>query len=397
MAQNIANDRDDEEDKDAYSSVTNQPSKPELSIPGQIQSTLDSGDDPNALDLDAASKADPKVQQYISQLLAGKNASSSSDDPLMQQYDQKEKDLQGFRQAQMQANAMNNIGQSFAQAAQGANAPVQNTALYKNIEDQNKIVSKGAEEDLDRRQKVTNAIEQRKSREQIAGDSQALRGQIASDSLAGRQAQASAVASSKADAEENKMSQALKDDLDPNKARGGNLASNQKRVDSADRVKALLAQVHNNPDPRQMEELAISTQSLLSNSGSPGAEQVRALIPQTALGSANKFVEWISNNPTGTGQQAFVTRMAETVDRERSLAQQQVQKAQTQRLSAHSKFQSKYPDSYNAITRSYGLSGDSEGDDGSEASSPNVGKIVNHNGKMYRVGTDGDSLEEVAM
>lgn len=154
----------------------------------------------------------------------------------------------------------------------------------------------------------------------------------------------------------NKARVALSNDLDPNKARGGNLAKNQDLVNQADRLKTLVTSVPDgNLDQRQQEELAIGLNRLLSGSSSSAVSQVKALVPSTAIGNAQKLKEWLFNDPQGVNQQAFVKRMAETVDREREVAQQKVVQAQVQRIAAHKWLRDNDPETYNQILSSYGI------------------------------------------
>lgn len=162
-----------------------------------------------------------------------------------------------------------------------------------------------------------------------------------------------------ADYEKNeKLATALKQDLDPNAARGGNFAMNQKRVDQADRLMGLIKDSSgniSNLDSRQTEELAIGLNSMLSGSGQGSANQVAALVPSTVRGDANKLKEWLTNEPTGSDQQAFVQRMADTVQRERDIAANQVKNVQLARLAAHSGLQQKAPDLYANVIHGYGI------------------------------------------
>ncbi len=152
---------------------------------------------------------------------------------------------------------------------------------------------------------------------------------------------------------------ALKDDLDPNKARGGNLAKNQEMLNRSDRLKTLYGKTDNgdvrNLDRREQEELAIGLQAMLSG-GHGSVEQVKNLVPQSARGDALKFKEWLLNEPTGLDQTEFVKKMAATVDREHQTIEDQLRQAQVQRLSAHGKLKKEDPDSYNQVLTSYGIS-----------------------------------------
>lgn len=200
--QSYLNLEDELEDRDTnpYSSITDREPLEDLS-PGGMADDMEEDD----ADLGSPLPLHPAVKNHIQQKMAAKAAAvpvPSSDeekdapvdkndytqDPLMQQYLAKEKDLQNFRQAQLGANGIANFGQAAAQAAQGANAPVQDNALFKNIQEQGKEMLKSNEEDVDRRQKVINAIEQRKSREGIASDNRASRESTARSNLSARQA-----------------------------------------------------------------------------------------------------------------------------------------------------------------------------------------------------------------
>lgn len=98
-----------------------------------------------------------------------------SSDPLMKQYEAKEQDLQDYRQAQLEANRSLSLGQAVAQAAQGANTPTSSTDLFKNVQEGGKELLQSTEGDLDRRQKIVNAIEQRQSREAVTNNTNAYR------------------------------------------------------------------------------------------------------------------------------------------------------------------------------------------------------------------------------
>lgn len=198
----------------------------------------------------------------------------------------------------------------------------------------------------------------------------------------------------------DRLSMNLKDDLDPDKARAGNLAANQKKVYQADRLSALVKDSNgniSNLDQRQIEELAIGANSLLSNSNTSAVSQVKALVPQTIVGDASKLKEWLTNDPTGTNQVAFVKKLSDTVDRERNVAVDQVKNAQVQRLSAYSKLRNGRPDEYNAIVSAYGINPSTDIDANgkyvpqvrgqADASTPKL-VTVTQNGQTFQVPED---------
>jgi hypothetical protein len=351
---------------------------------------------------DASSKApSDQVMQYI----LNKNSSSQpsnklQDDPLMAQYLKEQSDLDDYRKVKLQADTATNIGQSLSQMALGANAPQPNP-VYKNIDTQNQELLGSKEQDMDRRRKVLDAIEARKSREEIASGNRDMRQAIADAANKDRALRQKELSASKQESQVNKWMNSMKDDLDPNKARGGNMAFNQRKVDQAERLSGLIHDTHGNIanlDSRQIEELAIGLNSMLSNSNSSAVSQVEALVPKTAIGNSTKLQEWLSNNPTGVNQIAFVQKMADTVEREKNIASSQVKKAQRQRLAAYEKFKQAAPDEYNQLLNSYGLN-EPEEKPLPVASNPKSayqpGQLVKVRGKMYRVGADGNDLEEV--
>jgi hypothetical protein len=331
-----------------------------------------------------------------------KNPSIESD-PMMQQYLKNKSELDDAQLAKIESDRITNLGQSFSQLAQGTNAPKDNP-VFKSIQGQNTELLGSKEKDQDLRRKVMDAIEARNSRESIAKDNRLSRQTIVDSLNKDRALKRDELSSHKVDQQVNKWANALKDDLDPNKARGGNMSFNQKKVDQAERLEGLIKDSSgniSNLDSRQVEELAIGLNSMLSNSSSSAVSQVEALVPKTALGNASKLKEWLTNNPTGMNQMAFVKRMADTVTREKTIASNQIKKAQKQRLSAYSKFKDADPDQYNQILNAYGLN---ENPDDAEPKNQDMtppktgyqaGSLVKVRGKMYRVGSDGDSLEEV--
>lgn len=164
-----------------------------------------------------------------------------------------------------------------------------------------------------------------------------------------------------ADAREtNKEVKALKDDLDPNKARGGNLAKSQAMINSADRVQTLFSQFPDGNIPAaQTHELASAVASLVSGGSSPQSQQqINSIVPSSARGNAEAMISWLTNEPRGQQQQKFMQLLQHTAEREKALAQRQVKIAQIQRLSAYENLKQKNPKIYNGILSAYGISPD---------------------------------------
>lgn len=143
--------------------------------------------------------------------------------------------------------------------------------------------------------------------------------------------------------------------LDPSKARGGAFSVSKNVFDQAERLESMSNAAKGNPDKRQMEELAIGINKMLSGSSSPAQQQVSALIPQSLSGDVNKLREWLVNEPTGTGQQEFVKRLSDTVAREKATASDQMKRTQFSRAARMSDLEKSSPDAFYNKLESYGL------------------------------------------
>lgn len=153
-----------------------------------------------------------------------------------------------------------------------------------------------------------------------------------------------------------KLADALKKDLDADAGRTGNFGKISNTVINAEKLQQLTQQhPDGNLDPRQMEEYALGLANMLSGSSGAARSQVEALVPHTIMGNAQKMKEWLLNDPQGAEQQNFVKRMAETVEREKALAEEQLNKVREQRLTSHSKLAKQDPETYKAILKGYGL------------------------------------------
>jgi len=180
--------------------------------------------------------------------------------------------------------------------------------------------------------------------------------------------------------------------------RSGQAGAVQGKVNAAEAAEALIDQGKNQKnglDARQIEELAQSTARLLGG-GATASARVDALVPHTLFGRAQSLKEWLSNNPQGSGQEAFVQRMEETVAREKALAQKQMRQYQIEGLAAHSSLKKRNPDLYNSILRSKGIddsiidkNGRYKEPKSSESSNPSDSvKMIDPNGVVRMINKD---------
>lgn len=169
----LQSDDDREDDGAPYDTVSDRVGTPDFAAP---QSSIS-----DAVKSSIAQKAAPPPAAPSPSL------DSLLKDPLMSVYNQDQAKLDQSRQAKIRGDLIANIGQSFSQASLGAGAP-KPTNLYENIDKQNQEVQKYGEDDAERRQKVIQSIEQRKSREGVASENRLGRQALAQNSLASKDA-----------------------------------------------------------------------------------------------------------------------------------------------------------------------------------------------------------------
>lgn len=154
----------------------------------------------------------------------------------------------------------------------------------------------------------------------------------------------------------DKYSKDLKKDLDADATRAGNFGKISEKVQSSERLETLVkAFSDGNLPPAQTEELALGMVSMLAPGGGQSREQVKAVVPHSALGDASKFKNWLFNEPGGANQQKFVQMMADTIAREKETALNQLNNIRASRLPAHARLKSLAPDQYDSLIRSYGI------------------------------------------
>lgn len=104
---------------------------------------------------------------------------------------------------------------------------------------------------------------------------------------------------------------------------------------SAEKIETLANSMNpNDLDQRQITEIARNLDGMLSN-GQPTVSGMNKLLPASARGSASKIAEYIMNLPKGAQQGEFVTRMMDTVRREKDLADTQMRRTQGKLLSSY--------------------------------------------------------------
>lgn len=151
----------------------------------------------------------------------------------------------------------------------------------------------------------------------------------------------------------------LSEALDPSKQRQGAFGVSKQVFDRAERLETLANAIPDgNLDRRQIEELAIGLNAMLSGSNTGAQEQVKSLVPQSIWGNTAKLTEFLANNPTGTQQQEFVKRMLGSVAREKETARRQINRTQFGRVASYSDLEKTDPEGFADVLRSQGVDPD---------------------------------------
>lgn len=176
-----------------------------------------------------------------------------------------------------------------------------------------------------------------------------------SDQQIKRESAADAQQEKEAQSLREKLSKALNPDISSRSGNFGQISANYMR---GRRLNALVGDYLTDPsklnlDPRQSEELAIGLAGMLGTNVSPTDARVAGLVPHTWSGKLANVQEWITSNPTGTKQQAFVKRMLETVHREMDISTDAMNEIRARSLPAFKKLQKLDPAGYQSILDEY--------------------------------------------
>ena len=150
------------------------------------------------------------------------------------------------------------------------------------------------------------------------------------------------------------------DALDPNRYRAGAFGASKAVFDRGERLESMIDYANKyqqgGADSRQIVELATGFQAQLTGGNARGNyQQVQDLIPHTLVGNVQKMTEWLTNNPQGAKQQAFVDRMMQSVHRENATVQAQMDRTRFQRIAGFEPWMQRNPDQAENIMRSYGV------------------------------------------
>lgn len=106
----------------------------------------------------------------------------------------------------------------------------------------------------------------------------------------------------------------------------------------------------------EMTELGTGMAGLLTGQNRVNFEMVKDLVPQSAQGSINDVISWLTNDPKGRDQQAFVDRLTNTIQREQDLSTQQMHELRRSTIAAHRSLYNADPSRMYQVGNSNGLS-----------------------------------------
>ena len=102
-------------------------------------------------------------------------------------------------------------------------------------------------------------------------------------------------------------------------------------------------------DNRDMQEMAIITNNLLTNGQTSAAGAIQKLVPKTFSGDTAKWLEFITNEPQSVEAQDFVKNFKNIADRERIAGDKALKTMLGSNVSAFYKLRERQPDVYQSI------------------------------------------------
>lgn len=148
--------------------------------------------------------------------------------------------------------------------------------------------------------------------------------------------------------------------LDPSYYRAGAFGDSKKVFDRGEALQSLYNAGSAQPgglDKRQIEELTIGYQNMLSRGGN-SVTQVDALLPKSIVGNVNALTEWLTNNPKGSDQMKFVDRVHSGIEREMATVQTQMDRTRMSRIATFDPWIQRNPEQARNMMMSYGINPD---------------------------------------
>jgi hypothetical protein len=152
----------------------------------------------------------------------------------------------------------------------------------------------------------------------------------------------------------------LKEDLDAAKNVRNAFGVAELGLTRVERMESLGKAFHDTGKLRDAEirELATGLNSVLAGSNVGTEHQIEELVPKSAIGNAQKIIQWWQNEPRGMNQKKFVDRMMASIDREKRTMTAQIKREQYQRLTAWDFVRRDAPTEWEKVVRGAGVKPD---------------------------------------
>lgn len=148
----------------------------------------------------------------------------------------------------------------------------------------------------------------------------------------------------------------LQKQLDSSGPRAGNFGKAGGMSMAADRINAILKQFPDGNIPKaQTEELATAAAALVGGGSTQSQQQIHSVVPQSLAGDASSWFGYLTNHPEVLHQPTFIKNLSDSANREKQVAEQQMNDIKIQRLSAYNDFANRHPETFNRIIQAAGL------------------------------------------
>ncbi len=133
----------------------------------------------------------------------------------------------------------------------------------------------------------------------------------------------------------------------------------------ADRVAAVGKQIATQKEggtPQQMSELGAAVSAMIQGGNAPAISLVHDMVPDSMGREVAAMEQWLTNEPHGTNQQAFVKQMLDTAEREGHLAKEKVKGYKAQTLNYNSGLLKTIPNQQRRLYQEAGFGSDDQFD-----------------------------------
>jgi hypothetical protein len=143
--------------------------------------------------------------------------------------------------------------------------------------------------------------------------------------------------------------------LNPTGPRAGEYGKLRNQLHQIGRVDTLFQDGFNMRGP-QAEEVALGLHRLLSGSNAAHVEQVKALLPKSAMSSAQALKSYFTNNPELLNNEKWMKNLKKTVDREKITIERQAKEAGYANAATNADLIDVDPERFDTMLKSQGLS-----------------------------------------